>query len=70
MTEREIVDIWTFFKEHVDKKQIGIVVEQYIDLLADLGTDDNELKSSLGNCSHLDNAINYYLDLDEIDYDE
>ena len=70
MTEQEIVDVWTFFKEHIDKKQLGIVAEQYIDVLADLGTDDVELKSSLGNCSTLDTAVNYYLDLDEVDYDE
>ena len=70
MTEQQIVDVWTFFKEHIDKKQLAIVAEQYIDVLADLGTDDIELKSSLGNCSTLDAAINYYLDLDEVDYDE
>jgi hypothetical protein len=70
MTEQQIVDIWTFFKEHIDKKQLSIVAEQYIDVLADLGTDDIELKSSLGNCGTLDTAINYYLDLDEVDYDE
>ena len=70
MTERQIVDIWTFFKEHIDKKQLSMVAEQYVDTLADLGTDDIELKSSIGHCSQLDAAINYYLDLDEVDYDE
>ena len=23
MTEQQIVDIWTFFKEHIDKKQLS-----------------------------------------------
>lgn len=70
MTEQQIIDIWSLFKEHVDKKQMSIVAEQYVDVLADLGTDDNDLKSSIGHCSYLDGAIGYYLDLDEIDYDE
>ena len=47
MTEQQIVDIWTFFKEHIDKKQLSMVAEQYVDTLADLGTDDIELKSSI-----------------------
>ena len=69
MNEDQIVDIWNLFKEYLDKKQIDIAAEKYIDLLADYGVDDITLKESLGNDKYLDYAINYYLDLDS-EYDE
>ena len=31
MTEEEIVDIWNLFKEYIDKKQIEVVAEKYVD---------------------------------------
>ena len=69
MTEEEITDVWNLFKEYVDKKQIEIAAERFIDLLADYGVDDTILTSCLGNDKHLDIAINYYLDLDEEEED-
>ena len=70
MTEEEIIDVWNLFKEYIDKKQIEIAVERFVDLLADYGVDDTILTNCLGNDKHLDVAINYYLDLDadEEDY--
>jgi hypothetical protein len=65
MNENNVVDIWMLFKEHVDKKQISIVAEQYIDVCADLGVEDSVFKNSIGNCDHLDHAIGYYLDIDD-----
>lgn len=71
MNEQQIGDIWTLFKEYVDKKQIDIVAEKFIDLLADYGVDDHVLKDALGVDADLDVAIGYYLDIDaDIDYDE
>ena len=72
MNEETIVDIWTLFKEYVDKKQIEVIAESFVDLLADYGVDDMTLKDSMGTCSALDEAINYYLDIDvdTDDYDE
>ena len=65
-----IVDIWTTFKESVDKKTIDTVAERYIDLCADYGADDVHFRDAMGTCDILDNAINYYLDVDEdLDYD-
>ena len=64
MNEEQIVDVWTLFKEYVDKKQIEIVAERFVDQLADYGADDAILKDSLGTCNVLDEAINYYLDAD------
>ena len=71
MNEEQIGDIWTLFKEYLDKKQIDIVAEKFVDLLADYGVDDNVFKESLGVDSDLDSAIGYYLDIDaDIDYND
>ena len=69
MTEEQIADTWTLFREFVDKKQIDQIAEKYVDLLADYGVDDLVLKDCIGTCSALDNAITYYLDLDNVDND-
>ena len=70
MTEEQIVDVWGLFKEYIDKKQLEIVAEKYVDLLADYGTSDQTFIEALGSSSSLDEAINYYLDADEEDDDE
>ena len=71
MNEDHISDIWTMFKEYVDKKQIELVAEKYVDLLADYGVSDETFKEVIGTDSNLDEAIGYYLDLDtEDDEDE
>jgi hypothetical protein len=69
MNEGQIGDIWTLFKEYVDKKQVEIVAEKFVDLLADYGVDDNVFKDVLGVDADLDAAIGYYLDMD-IDQDD
>ena len=70
MNEEHIGDIWTLFKEYVDKKQIDVVAEKYIDLLADYGISDETFKEVIGYDSTLDEAITYYLDLDSVDEDD
>jgi len=71
MDEHIISDVWTLFKEYLDKKQIDIVAEKYVDLLADYGVSDQVLKDCMGTESNLDSAIQYYLELDEADdYEE
>ena len=67
MEESQVVDIWLCFKESIDKKHLEVVAEKYIDLCADLGTSDITFRDSLGNCGVLDDAINYYLDVDDDD---
>lgn len=69
MNEGQIGDIWTLFKEYVDKKQVEIVAEKFVDLLADYGVDDNVFKDVLGVDADLDAAIGYYLDMD-VDQDD
>ena len=47
MTEEQIIDIWGVFKEYIDKKQLEVVDEKYVDLLADYGTGDDTFLASL-----------------------
>ena len=70
MNEDHISDIWTMFKEYVDKKQMDLVAEKFVDLLADYGVSDETFKESLGSDSTLDEAIYYYLDLDNDDVND
>jgi len=67
MTEQQIVEIWSLFREHCDKKQLTVAAEHFVELLADFGVSDDAMKNSLGNCNTLDIAISYYLDIDEDD---
>ena len=69
MNEEQIADIWTLFREYVDKKQIDVIAEKYVDVLADYGVEDHMFKDCIGTDSALDNAITYYLDLDNVDND-
>ena len=32
MTEEQIVDVWGLFKEYIDKKQLDLVAEKYVDM--------------------------------------
>jgi hypothetical protein len=66
MEESQIIDIWSLFKDYLDKKTISVVCEKYIDMIIDYGVGDDKLKEMLGNDPELDKAILYYLD-DESD---
>ena len=60
----------TELKDNIDKKQMEICAERYVEVCADFGADDEAFKGALGSCNYLDNAIYYYLDLDEDPYEE
>ena len=67
----QLVEIWQFLKEYVDRKQpMDVVAEKYVDMMADYGVDDEELQAALGADEDLDQAIQYYLDIEngEEDY--
>lgn len=64
-----IVNFWCCVKDYLDKKQVEIAAEKYVDLLADYGVSDLTFKDCLGNDEHLDSAIEYYLD-DDSQWDE
>lgn len=64
MSEEEIIDVWNMFKAYIDKKQLELAAEHYVDLMVDYGASDEELINTLGHDTVLDSAINYYLDAD------
>jgi hypothetical protein len=67
MNEEQIADVWMLFKEYLDKKHIEMAAERFVDLLADYGISDVTFTELLGTDTHLDHAINYYLDIDQED---
>ena len=70
MEEQQIADIWSVFKDNIDKKQIEICAERFVEVCADFGADDEAFKGALGSCNYLDNAIYYDLDIDEDQFDD
>lgn len=68
MTDNQISDIWVFFKEFIDKKEVELAAEQFVDLLADFGIKDKVLEGARGADADLDAAIEYYLE-DDVDED-
>lgn len=70
LNESQIGDIWLLFADYVDKKQLEAAAERYVDLLADYGVSDRTLQNATGVDSTLDQAIEYYLEEDEVDDDD
>jgi hypothetical protein len=74
LNETQIGDVWLLFADYIDKKQIDVVAERYVELLVDLGVNDRVLQGASGVDGTLDNAIDYYLegdiDEDQDDVDE
>ncbi len=62
LSETQIGDIWVLFSDFIDKKQLEVAAERYVDLLADYGVSDRTLQSAMGVDGTLDAAIDYYLD--------
>jgi hypothetical protein len=69
LNETQIGDVWLLFADYIDKKQLELVAERYVDLLADHGVSDKVLQNATGIDDTLDNAIEYYLDEDAEDED-
>lgn len=69
MDGSQVIEIWHFLRAYIDKKSLENAAEKFIDLVADLGISDEELKDALGEDKYLDEAIEYYLDLDSFDDD-
>jgi len=70
LNETQIGDIWMLFADYIDKKQLDVVAERYVDLLADYGVSDRVLQSATGVDGTLDQAIDYYLDEEDAADDE
>ena len=69
LNETQIGDIWVMFSDFIDKKQLDVAAERFVDLLADYGVSDKVLSSATGIDSTLDLAIEYYLE-DEVSDDD
>jgi hypothetical protein len=65
LSETQIGDVWLMFVEYIDKKQLEVIAERYVDLLADFGVSDRILSNATGVDEILDQAISYYLNDDE-----
>ena len=60
----QIVELWNFFKEYIDRKQpMDLIAEKFVDLLVDHGAEDDDLKDALGADDDLDKAITYCLEI-------
>lgn len=70
LNEAQIGEVWILFADYLDKKQIDVVAERYVELLADLGVRDRVLQNAIGIDAVLDQAISYYLEDDEDDEDD
>jgi hypothetical protein len=70
LNETQIGDVWLLFADYIDKKQLELVAERYVDLLADHGVSDKVLQSATGIDDTLDNAIEYYLDEEDAGNDD
>ena len=75
LNDTQIADVWLLFVDYLDKKQIDVVAERYVELLADNGASDRALQGAMGVEHSLDNAIEYYLndneeddEVDELDF--
>jgi hypothetical protein len=62
LNETQIADVWILFSEFLDKKQVDLAAERYVELLADYGVTDRILEGATGNDDILDRAIEFYLD--------
>ena len=46
----QVVELWTFFKEYIDKKQpMEVIAEKFVDLLVYHWAEDDDLKDALGD---------------------
>ena len=66
----QVVEIWQFFREYMDRKQpVDVIAEKFVDLMADYGVGDEDFQDALGADDDLDKAIQYYLDTDSEEED-
>jgi len=66
----QVVEIWQFFREYMDRKQpVEVIAEKFVDLMADYGVEDEDFQDALGADDDLDRAIQYYLDAESEEED-
>jgi len=67
MKEDLIADIWTLVVEHIPEKSRADVASGFVNTLLDYGIKESTLQSLLGIDDHLDEAIDYAIDDEEIE---
>lgn len=70
MKEDLIADLWNVVVEHIPEKAKKDVAFDFINTLLDYGIKDSVLESLQGVDAHLDDAIQYAIDGEEIEDDE
>lgn len=70
LNETQIGDVWLLFADSIDKKHLDDVAERYVELLVDNGVTDRTLQHATGVDPVLDQAIQYYLEDNDSDYDQ
>ena len=70
MKEDLIADIWTIVIEHIPEKHRKDVAADFVNTLMDYGIKESVLESLQGIDPYLDDAIDYVIDDEEIEYSE
>jgi hypothetical protein len=70
MKEDLIADIWNIFIDHVPEKAKKDLAYDFVNVLLDNGIKESVLEGLIGVDSHLDEAIDYAIDGEEVDEEE
>ena len=70
LNETQIGEVWLLFADYIDKKQLDVVAERYVELLLDNGVTDRTLQHAMGVEHNLDQAIEYYFEDEENEREE
>ena len=70
MKEDLIADLWNVVVEHLPEKHKKDVAADFVNTLMDYGVKESILEGLLGIDPHLDDAITYVIDDEEIESEE
>ena len=70
MKEDLIADLWNVVVEHLPEKHKKDVAADFVNTLMDYGVKESTLEGLLGIDPHLDDAITYVIDDEEIESEE
>ena len=70
MKEDLIADLWNVVVEHLPEKHKKDVAADFVNTLMDYGVKESTLEGLLGIDPHLDDAVTYVIDDEEIESEE
>ena len=70
MKEDLLADIWNVMIEHIPEKQRKDVAADFVNTLMDYGVKESTIEGLQGIDPHLDDAIDYVIDGEEIESEE